>query len=183
MKFKIFSKLEFFSLTLIAFAVISRFVPHPPNFTPITSLALFSGFAFNKNVKPFLIPLTAMLISDIFIGFHSTMWAVYLSLLIIVSFGFMLKNNFKFYKLFLVTTLSSLIFYLLTNFAVWLTSGMYPMTISGLVQCYTLGLPFYKTTTLGMFGYAYLGDLFYSFLLFGAYKFAEKRIFQTAYSK
>lgn len=177
MKHKLFKNSEIFSISLIIFAIISRFIPHPPNFTPITSIALFSGFAFNNKLKPFLIPLLSMLISDAFIGFHSTMWAVYLSFFIIVVFGFVLRKNFNFYKLFFVTTLSSFLFYLITNFAVWLTSGMYPLTFAGLLQCYTLGLPFYKTTSLGMFGYAFLGDLFYSYLLFGAYKFAEVKIF------
>jgi len=167
-------KNEIFTLSLILIAIFTRFIPHPPNFTPITAIALFSGFAFRNRFKPFLIPILAMFISDLIIGLHSTIWAVYLSFLLIVFLGFILRKGFNFYKLFFLTTLSSFLFYLITNFAVWLTSGMYSHTIDGLIQCYTLGLPFYKTTSLEMFGWAFLGDVFYSFSLFGAYKLAEK---------
>ncbi|MGB9770711.1 MAG: DUF6580 family putative transport protein [Candidatus Kapaibacteriota bacterium] len=176
MKQKIFKTKEFFSLSLIAIAVLSRFIPHPPNFSPVASIALLSGYSFSNRVKSFLVPIIAMIISDFFIGFHSTMWAVYLSFSLCVIFGFLLKKNFSFYKLFAFSVASSLLFYLITNFAVWLTSGMYPHTLAGLFQCYTMGLPFYRTSTLDFFAFSLFGDIFYSFVLFGALKLAEKKI-------
>ncbi|ROL56950.1 hypothetical protein D9V84_05855 [Bacteroidetes/Chlorobi group bacterium Naka2016] len=180
MKNNFLQKNETFSIALIAIAVLSRFLPHPPNFTPVSAIALLSGFSFSNKFKSFFVPLIAMFLSDIFLGLHSTIWAVYLSLTIFVLFGFILKNKFSFPRLFVFSSIASLIFYLVTNFAVWLTSGLYPQTLAGLIQCYTLGLPFYRTTTLELFGYSFLGDLTYSFILFGAYKFAEKRFFSTA---
>ncbi|MCX7908139.1 MAG: hypothetical protein N2560_01290 [Ignavibacteria bacterium] len=171
-----FPKIELFSLSLIAIAILSRFIPHPPNFTPLTAIALLSGYSFNNKLKSFLIPLIAMFLSDVFLGLHSTIWAVYLSFSLIVFFGFMLRKSFSFSKLLVFSSTSSLLFYLITNFGVWLSSGMYPLNFEGLIQCYTLGLPFYKTTTIGMFGNAFIGDIFYSFTLFGTYQFAEKKL-------
>ncbi len=170
---------DLFSLLLIVIAILSRFIPHPPNFTPITAIALFAGFSFNNKVVSFLVPLIAMLVSDFFIGFHSTMWAVYLSFILIVTFGFILRNRFKFGRLFSLILLSSFSFYIITNFAVWLTSGMYPLNFEGLVQCYTMGLPFYNTSTVGMLGFSLLGDIFYSFVIFGAYKLAENKLIES----
>lgn len=177
MKKNLSNNIEYFSISLILLAVVSRFIPHPPNFTPIISISLLAGYSFKNKLKSFLVPIIAMFISDIFIGFHSTIWAVYLSFLIIVLLGFLLRRNFSYLKLLGFVSISSFIFYLITNFAVWATSGMYPNTLAGLLQCYLFGLPFYKPTPIEMFGLAYLGDLIYSFTLFFAYDHATKKAY------
>src|SRR5687767_5934326 len=82
----------FFS-TLVILAALTRFLPHPPNFTPIGGIALFGGAYFLNKKWAFVVPLSAMLISDLFIGFHSTMWAVYLSFFIISLVGLQIKNK------------------------------------------------------------------------------------------
>ncbi len=177
MKRNLLHNIEYFSISLILIGIISRFIPHPPNFTPIISISLLAGYSFKNKLKSFLIPLISMFISDLLLGLHSTIWAVYLSFVIVVFLGFLLRNNFTYIKLFGIVSVSSFLFYLITNFAVWATSGMYPHTLAGLLQCYIFGLPFYKPSPIEMFGLAYLGDLIYSFTLFFVYEFAAKRIY------
>ncbi len=161
-------------ISLILFAAFFRLIPHPPNFTPLTAIALFGGSVFNRKLIAFLVPFLAMFLSDIIIGFHPTIWAVYLSFGLIVIVGIFLKSRFSFKNLMLATFVSSFLFYLITNFAVWLTSGMYSHNIEGLLQCYILGLPFYRTTTIEFFAYSLIGDLTFTLSIFGAYKLAEK---------
>jgi hypothetical protein len=154
---------KFISYSLIILlAVIARLVPHPANFVPIGGLALFSGAKF-KGKFGFLIPLLAMAISDIFLGFHSTIIYVYASFLIIFIMGKVIKNSQKPGSIFLASLMSSIIFFLVTNFGVWANFSMYPKTISGLYQSYIMGLPFFRNTLLG--------DLFYSFSFFYGYRF------------
>ncbi|MGQ9819134.1 MAG: DUF6580 family putative transport protein [Candidatus Kapaibacteriales bacterium] len=164
---------ELLSLSLILISIIFRLIPHPPNFTPVTAIALFGAFSFNNKLVAFFVPLFGMFISDCFIGFHTTMLAVYLSLCIITFIGFILKKRFSIKRLFFIVSLSSFVFYLITNFAVWLTSGMYSHDVQGLIQCYFFGLPFYKTSPIEFFAYSFISDLVYSFTLFGAYFLVE----------
>jgi hypothetical protein len=163
-------------LVLIVFAVISRLIPHPPNFTPITAIALFGGYSFSNRWSAIFLPLVIMFISDLFIGFHSTIWAVYLSFVLITLLGFLLRSKFSYLKLVYFASGSSLLFFLITNFAVWMTSGMYPHTLQGLLQCYFLGLPFYKTSPLEFFALSFIGDLVYSFAIFSAFHLASKLV-------
>lgn len=176
---KIYKTTEnFFPISLILIAISSRLIPHPPNFTPIIAVALFGAYSFQNKIISFTVPLLSMLISDLIIGFHSSMLAVYLSFSLIVFIGFSLRNYFSFKRLFFKVSISSFLFFIITNFAVWLTSGMYPYTFSGLIQCYILGIPFYKTTPLEFFALSYLGDLFYSYVMFGAFLLSQKFIFK-----
>lgn len=147
---------------IILLAVISRLIPHAPNFAPIGGLALFSGFHFKKKIA-LIIPIAAMLISDIFLGFHSTMIYVYLSFILITFVGNYLKNNLKFKNIFLASLVSSVLFFLITNFGVWTTGTMYPKTVNGLFQSYLMGLPFFRNTLIS--------DLFYTFSFFYGYRF------------
>lgn len=153
-------------LMIILLAVLARLIPHPPNFAPIAGLALFSGSNF-KNKISLLIPLAAMILSDIFLGFHSTIFYVYISFILITLIGRKIKS-LKFSNLFLASLLSSILFFLITNFGVWATGSMYPKTFDGLIQSYVMGLPFFRNTVLG--------DLFYSFSFFYGFEFLSKFI-------
>lgn len=146
---------------IILLAVIARLVPHAPNFAPIGGLALFSGSHFKKKIA-LIIPLSAMFISDIFLGFHKTVPYVYISFIIIALIGSMIKNN-KWQSLALASLTSSILFFLITNFGVWATGSMYQRNLSGLSQSYVMGLPFFRNTILS--------DLFYSFSFFYGYRF------------
>ncbi|MEK9169423.1 MAG: DUF6580 family putative transport protein [Patescibacteria group bacterium] len=154
-------------LAIILLAIFARLIPHAPNFAPIGGLALFSGSNF-KNKIALLIPLVAMLISDIFLGFHSTIPYVYVSFIIIALIGSLIKNN-KWQSLLLASLTSSVLFFLITNFGVWASFNMYPKTINGLMQSYVMGLPFFRNTVLS--------DLFYSFSFFYGYRFLSNFVF------
>ena len=154
-------------LAIILLAIFARLIPHAPNFAPIGGLALFSGSNF-KNKIALLIPLVAMLISDIFLGFHSTIPYVYVSFIIIALIGSLIKNN-KWQSLLLASLTSSVLFFLITNFGVWASFNMYPKTINGLMQSYVMGLPFFSNTVIS--------DLFYSFSFFYGYRFLSNFVF------
>ncbi len=149
------------TLLIILLAVIARLIPHAPNFAPIGGLALFSGANFKKK-SALLIPLSAMFISDIFLGFHKTIPYVYASFIIIALIGGLIKNN-KWQSIFKASIVSSVLFFVVTNFGVWAAESMYQKNLNGLMQSYVMGLPFFKNTVLS--------DLFYSFSFFYGYKF------------
>ena len=114
------------SLFLLVFILaFSRLIPHPPNFTPLLGMAVFAGAMFDKKVFAFLAPLAAMFLSDIIIGFHSGMPIIYVAIAINVSIGTLLINKFTYFKSFLALISGSLAFFIITNFAVWIGSGMY----------------------------------------------------------
>ena len=161
-QFSIFNFQKLTSLiAVILLAIIARLIPHAPNFTPIGGLALFSGAHFKKKVA-LIIPLAAMFISDIFLGFHKTMPYVYVSFIIIALIGGLIKND-KWQSLALASLMSSVLFFLITNFGVWATGTMYQKNLSGLMQSYAFGIPFFRNTLIS--------DLFYSFSFFYGYGF------------
>ena len=135
---------------LIVFAILTRLIPHPPNFAPVTAIALFSAINFNNNLLKFFIPLISLIVFDIIIGFSLINIFVYLSFIVIVLVG----NHFKKIKLISIL-ISSVIFFIISNFGVWIVG--YPKTVNGIIICYTAAIPFFINTILG--------DLFYSFLL------------------
>jgi hypothetical protein len=154
------TKKENLLIAFILIAVWFRLIPHPPNFTPITSLALFSGLMFQKRWLSILVPLVAMFISDMVLGFGMISLWVYSAFIMITMLGWFL-NHMNVKSIFL----SSLVFFIVSNFGVW--SMDYPHTIEGLIMCYTLAIPF--------FGYSIIGDLFWGFVIKYSYKFTESR--------
>lgn len=160
---------------MVLAAAFVRLIPHPPNFAPIAAIALFGGAYFTKKWAAFLIPLAALFLTDLIIGFHGTMWAVYLSFILIVMIGMMMIKKKKMSNIFLASVSSSVLFFVISNFGVWLTGPYYSKDIAGLSACYTAAIPF--------FHYTLLGDLFFVGLLFGAYELAKAKIPQVAESK
>jgi len=131
-------------LSLLVLAVITRLLPHPPNVTPITAIALFGGCNIKDKNLAFVLPLLCMFITDLFLGFHIIMPFVYLSFMCISYIGI---NSEKITNGTIFG--SSVLFFLLTNFGVWFLG--YPNTFVGLVSCYTLALPFFVNTIIGDF--------------------------------
>lgn len=164
---------DLFLCMLIVGAVLSRLLPHPPNFTPITAIALFAGMYFDRKYAVIL-PLIILAMSDYVIGFYSGWYWVYGSFMLIGLLSIWLRGNFGPTQVMLTSTTGSIIFYLVTNFGVWLTSGMYPMTEVGLFECYVAAIPFFRNT--------FLGDLVYTVLLFGTYEAFEAFMSRMGYS-
>tara|TARA_B100001173_G_C16023125_1_gene562962 strand:+ start:2725 stop:3213 length:489 start_codon:yes stop_codon:yes gene_type:complete len=143
-----------FVLLLIFIAILSRFLPHPPNFTPITAIALLSSKGFYNRWIVILIPILSLFISDLFLGLHGTIPFVYASFILIAVLGMYIKKiNI------VMVLLSSTVFFLVSNFGVWLLH--YPISFEGLLKCYTLALPFFLNTILGDLVYG--GLLIYPF--------------------
>ena len=147
---------------IIIFAAFTRFIPHPPNFTPIIAIGLFGGAYLQDRRIALLIPLIAMIISDVFLGFHGTMVWVYGSLIIISMMGILLKNQTTIINCTVATLGSSLLFFLVTNFGVWIMSGFYEKSITGLLTCYSMALPFFHNTLAG--------SVVYSSIMFAGYE-------------
>ena len=163
------TKLKFLlSNALIILAIASRFLPHPPNFTAVLSVGIFAGFLFRNKALGYIIPIIAMIASDIILGMHSTMWAVYFSIIIAGFIGTKIKKSIM-GNIALSSLISAVMFFVITNFAVWLNGIMYPMNFQGLISCYISAIPF--------FGYTLLSTIVYSFILFEIYSLFEKNIF------
>ena len=153
-----------FCVFLIVLAVVSRIVPHPANFTPIAALGLFSGACLRMQ-KFWLLPLAALLLSDMLIGFYHplVMVFVYVAFFLCACLGRILLREHRSILMLGGTTLSgSIIFFILSNLGDWLAGLNYPLTWQGLLQCYTMAIPF--------FGNTLVGDLFYVTCLFGTYE-------------
>ena len=153
---------------MIVLAAIMRLLPHWPNFTPVAAMALFGGAYISNKKFAFAVPFIAMFLSDLVIGFHNTMWAVYLSFAAIVGIGMLLRENKSVLRTAGAAVASSVLFFVVTNFAVWLAGGFYSMDLAGLVQCYVAAIPFYQ--------YSVIGDLFYAGVMFGAFEYAKVKI-------
>ena len=126
---------KFWILTLMIFAAaFVRLLPHPPNFAPIAAMALFGGAYFTKKWAAFLVPLAAMFVTDLILGFHETMWAVYLSFALIVVIGMTMLKTKKVSSIFFASVISSVSFFIITNFGIWLSTNYYPKTGAGLAS-------------------------------------------------
>jgi hypothetical protein len=162
---------------LILAAAFSRLLPHPVNVAPIAAMALAGGVYLDKRFA-LLVPLIALVLSDLVIGLYPILLFVYGSFLLIGLLGLWLKSHKKPLPVFGAALLSSILFFVITNFGVWIIGPeTYPRTLPGLVECYTAAIPFFKNTVAG--------DLVYTGVLFGMFELAihlQKR-FEAAQHK
>ena len=158
---------------LIALGLAGRLLPHAPNFAPIAAIALFSGVYLGRSYA-ILLPLAVMFVSDLAIGFYSTpvMLSVYGSYVVVGLLSQWVKKYKSIETVIAGSILASVIFFLITNWAVWQFGTMYPKTLAGLIDCFTMALPFFRNTLAG--------DLTYTVFLFGIY---EVSLFLTAQKK
>lgn len=148
---------------LVVVALLTRLLPHPPNFAPITSIALFTGFHFVNKRLALFIPLICMFLTDLILGVHSLMPIIYLSFVLISMIGLKAKS------LSLGTVLSaSSLFFIVSNLGVWYF--YYPLTWAGLSSCFILAIPFFIN--------ALMGDLFYTSVL----QFSFNKLKQSSYT-
>ena len=156
-----------FTTIIVVLGALFRFIPHLPNFTPIAAMALFGGAFYSNKWKALLIPMAILFVSDLILGFHATMIFVYAGFLVTVFIGMRIGKKAAFKNIFFSALLSSIIFFLLTNFGVWMMYEYYPKNFAGLIESYTLGLPFFR--------YELMGSLFYSTVFFGAYHLVKAK--------
>ena len=162
---------KLFILIIIVLAAATRLIPHPPNFTPILAMGLFGGAYINSRSLAVLIPIAAMFLSDLFLGFHGTLYFVYGSLLLVIMLGMILIKKITIKNCTIAALSSSFLFFLITNLGVWLTSSYYPKNIDGILACYTMALPFLSNTLIG--------TLFYSSVMFGGYELLKRSVAQS----
>ena len=177
---------NYIAIVLMAIvAIASRLLPHPPNMTAVMAVALFAGARITNTKLAMALPLLIMILSDIFLGFHSSQLVVYGCILAVSVLGLSLRNSTSFTKPLAMSFIGSLFFFLITNFAVWLGGTMYPMTLEGLFLCYAAALPFYTTDSFqfvnssqlvfgSFFANGVIGDLFFTGVLFGLYELSKK---------
>ena len=164
---------------LIFIAALTRVIPHPPNFSPIEAVALFGGAYFAKRHWALLVPLLAMFASDLVLGllnggiyweyFASAGYLlVYACIALSTVLGFGLRGKVGAGRVLAYSLAGSMLFFVVTNFGVWLSGTMYPKNLGGLVATYAAGVPFFQWTVLG--------TLFYSALLFGGFELLRNRV-------
>lgn len=149
------------------------------NFTPLIAVALFSGAKFKDTKWAVCIPVLIFFISDIILAyvnnfevFHNDIFFTYAAVLLIVMLGRLMHNRQNHYgQIFGFSLLSSLLFFLITNFGVWLFGNMYTLDVNGLITCFTLAIPFNK--------WSFLADLFFVFTLFGTYEWLASKIYKS----
>ena len=164
---------------LIFIAALTRLLPHPPNFSPVEAIALFGGAFFASKHWAAIVPLVAMLVADValgalhgasyasYLGGH-TFWSVYACIAVSVVLGFGLRGRVSGERVIGYSLAGSILFFVVTNFAVWLFDPMYPKTAAGLGACYVAAIPFFRWTVLG--------TMFYSALLFGGFALLRHRM-------
>lgn len=167
-------------LTLIAVAAVYRIMPfHVWNVAPIGAIALFGGAQLKKNWQSVLIPLSALFLGDLFLNnvtykafnpnftlFYSGALWVYVSFALIALIGIVFLKKISAKNVFLASLAGSVLFFVISNFGVWVGSNMYPRNFAGLLACYVAAVPFFVNTLAG--------DLLFSAILFGVYEFALK---------
>ena len=156
------------ALMIAVFAAAAmRLVPHPPNFSPIAAMALFAGAHMPRHLLAFAAPFGALVLSDALLGgYYAGMEFVYFSFALTVLIGWAISARKTALTIGAAALSSALLFFVVTNFGMWLFSGFYPLTWDGLVACYAAAIPFFQNTLAG--------DLFFTALLFGGFALAER---------
>lgn len=176
--FRFISPRSFVIAAAVLLAAVIRLIPHPPNFAPITAMALFGAATFTDKRVAFLMPLLALFVSDVCIeilhrmglmaswGIYSGMWVTYIAFLLITMIGFLFRHRRSAPTIAAATFAGPVVFFVVSNFGVWLTWYLYPHTLEGFLTCYTAAIPFFPNTLLG--------DAVYGTVLFGAFAVAEQ---------
>lgn len=160
------------AITLVLFGVLMRLLPHPANLAPVGAIALFGGATLHKRIGWWL-PVVVVAISDTFLGFYSSMPFTWLGFALVGLLGLYIRRYNSWMRVPLGALSGSLIFFLVSNFGVWVAGDLYAHTWNGLIQCYTLGLPFLRPTITG--------DLIYSTVFFGIYALALRSLPATVH--
>ncbi len=147
-------------------AALMRWLPHPPNVAPIGAMALFGGALFARKSVAVAMVFTAMLLGDLLLGFRPVP-IVYVAFAGVVGVGFLLRNNRGPWRIAGASVAGSVLFFVVTNFAVWAGGALFPKTFAGLVACFVAAIPFFHNTLLG--------DAFFTAALFGGFALAEQR--------
>jgi hypothetical protein len=150
---------------LLLLGISARLAPHPPNATPLTAIALFGG-AYLSRRWSLLLPLLIVVISDAFIGWHATMPFSWAAFTLTVLLAWRIHERPSAARVAGSAIAGSALFFLVTNFGVWVAGGLYPPTGAGLRQCFIAAIPFFRNSLIG--------DLIYAAAIFGGYALASR---------
>lgn len=156
------------ALCVLVFGLLTRFMPHAPNFTPVLALALFGG-VYLKRSQALLLPLALMMISDLFIGLHPVIGFTWGSIFLISCLGLWIRRSKSIMHIAIGSAASAVLFFAITNFGCWL--AYYPHSWEGFLTCYTLAVPFFRGTLLS--------TLLYTVIFFGGYALLSAQIAKT----
>lgn len=158
---------------IVLLAVLSRFLPHPPNFSPVFGALLFGG-AYLKRRDSVWFPVAVLAVSDIVLTTQIyrmqmgwTQLLVWVAFAVVALIGCWLRNRLSVRSVLAASLAGPTAFFLISNFAVWLGWRMYPPTWEGLVACYVAALPFFRNSLLS--------SLLFSSVLFGAYELYRRK--------
>jgi len=162
-------KIRLIAISTIIFALaLFRLLPHWPNVSPVAAMALFGGAYFADKRTAFIVPFVALFLSDLVLGMHNSMIFVYAGFALTVAIGFLLQNRVTMTNTAFAMITSSVLFFLLTNFGAWMTSGLYAKTAGGLMQAYAAGIPFFQNSLLG--------NIVYAAVIFGGFHLLQKNV-------
>ena len=182
-------------IAMIFGAACIRFINIAPNFSPIAGMALFGAAYFSKKHLALIIPFLAiwfsnLILDNVFLAqyYDGFQWFsqpyVFIGFACIVLLGFVLLKKVNFSRVLGASLMASVLFFLISNFGVWLGGVTYPLTFEGLVACYAAGIPFIFNS--GAEHYFFLngvfGDLFFTGLLFGSYELVKLRFPKLAFA-
>ena len=152
---------------LIICGFLFRLIPHVPNVVPVAAIAIFAGAYLDKRIAPWL-PLAIMVLSDLIIGMHRTVFFTWGAFLLIGFMATWLKDHRSLQNVFAASILSAILFFVISNFGAWLVMGEYPPNLAGFVTCYVRAIPFFRNTLIS--------NVAGTFVLFGLYEIAKRAL-------
>lgn len=162
------------AMILVLIGVLSRFLPHAPNVSPVAAIALFGAATLPNKRLALILPLALMIVTDLFFGLHDVVVFTWGSTVLISVIGLSLKKTKKTTLILAGSLAASVLFFILTNFGVWL-AGWYPRTPAGLMDCFIVGIPFFRNFLAS--------TLVYSTVFFGIYEGVARLVRNTKYAR
>lgn len=164
---KVTNRSIIFTVVLVAVTTLVKFICAPvlglSGFTTIIAVALFAGMSAKEKNTSFALPLLALFMSDVIIevlykadlfafpGFYKHQITNYALILLSTFIGWMIKAK-NVASIAAASFVAPTVFFLFSNFTVWLgNTTMYTKDFSGLVNCYEMGLPFYRNALIATF--------------------------------
>ena len=135
-------------IILFGLLVLSRMITDIPNFTATIALVIFTGYLIQNRLLSILIVLTSQVVSDLYLGIYSSMIFVYAAYASIVLLSPIIMNKINTKSVVLSSIISPSIFFIISNFGVWLTGSIYTFNLSGLITCYIAGIPFFDESLI-----------------------------------